>query len=153
MDHNMVLSYDYSNRNRRRQRTNAPPSRAILMAMAVRRCHTERVARCSMTRASLEATGCRHWATTCSVLPRRPPGRQQMKRRCNMYPLCMPFRRPWRCSGTILRASPDGGGLWLSQKPLNATIGRALAPIGINWTHQVRLFRISPREKELQLTW
>jgi hypothetical protein len=29
MDHTMVLSYDYSNRNRRRQRTNAPPSRAI----------------------------------------------------------------------------------------------------------------------------
>jgi len=81
----MVLSYDYSNRNRRRRRTNAPPSWAISMAMAVRRCHTERITRCSMTRASSEATGCRHWATTCSVLPRRLPGRQQTKQRYNMY--------------------------------------------------------------------
>ena len=33
----MVLSYDYSNQNRRRRQTNAPPSRAISIAMAVRR--------------------------------------------------------------------------------------------------------------------
>ena len=33
MDHNMVLSYDYSSRNRRRRRTNVPPSRAISMTM------------------------------------------------------------------------------------------------------------------------
>jgi len=129
MDHNMVLSYDYSNRNRRRRRTNAPPPRAILMAMAVRRCHMERISQCSMTRASSEATGCRHWVTTRSVLPRWPPGQQQTKRRCNMYPLCWPFRWPWwRCGGTIPLTSPDGGGSWLSQKPLNATIGQALAP-------------------------
>ena len=31
----MVLSYDYSNQNRRRWGTNAPPSQAILMAIAV----------------------------------------------------------------------------------------------------------------------
>jgi len=58
MDHMIVLSYDYSNRNRRRRQTNAHPSRAILKAMAVRRCDTKRIAQCSMTRASLEATGC-----------------------------------------------------------------------------------------------
>jgi len=45
MDHNMVLSYDYSNRNSRRWRTNAPPSRAVLMAMAVCRCGTKGVHR------------------------------------------------------------------------------------------------------------
>ena len=38
----MVLSYDYSSQNWRRRRTNAPPLRAILMTMAVRRCNTER---------------------------------------------------------------------------------------------------------------
>jgi hypothetical protein len=29
---------------------------------------------------------------------------------------------------------PDGGGPWLSYKPLNVAIGGALALIGINWT-------------------
>jgi hypothetical protein len=32
-----------------------------------------------MSRATLEATGCRHWATTCSVSPQRLPGQQQTK--------------------------------------------------------------------------
>jgi len=55
---------------------NAPPSRAISMVMAVRRCNTERIGRCIMTRVLPEATGCCHWATTRSVSPRRPPGQQ-----------------------------------------------------------------------------
>ena len=71
----MVLSYDYSNRNRRQRRTNSPPSRAISMDMAVHLCNTERIARCSMTRASLEATGRRHRAITRSVSPQRQPRR------------------------------------------------------------------------------
>jgi hypothetical protein len=37
MDHTMVLSYEYSNQNRRQQRMNAPPSRAILMAIEAHR--------------------------------------------------------------------------------------------------------------------
>jgi hypothetical protein len=28
---------------------------------------------------SLEATGCCHWAITCSLLPQQPPGQQQTK--------------------------------------------------------------------------
>ncbi len=91
MDHNMVLSYNYSSQNMRRRRTNAPPLRAILMAMAVRGCVTECIAQCSMTRASLEATGRHHRATTRSVSPRRPPGRQSTQRLCKMYPLCWLF--------------------------------------------------------------
>ena len=51
----------------------------------------EHISQCIMTRASLEATGRRHWATTCSVLPRWPPGQQQMKQRCNMYTLAGHF--------------------------------------------------------------
>jgi hypothetical protein len=43
------------------------------MAMAVRRCNTERIAQCSMTNASPEATGRRHRATTRSISPRRLP--------------------------------------------------------------------------------
>ena len=86
MDQNIVLSYDYSSRNRRRRRTNVPPLRAISMAMAVRRCNTEHITRYSMTRASPEATECRHRATTRSVSPRRPPKQQQTKWRCKIHP-------------------------------------------------------------------
>ena len=34
----------------------------------------------------------------------------------------------WRRAGTIMCALTDEGGSWLSQKPLNATIGQALTP-------------------------
>ena len=79
MDYDMVLRYNYSNRNRWRRRTNAPLLRAISMAMAVRRCHTKRIAQCSMTRkASPEATGRRHRATTHSVLPIGRQGDNQL---------------------------------------------------------------------------
>jgi hypothetical protein len=37
------------------------------------------IAQWGMSRATLEATGCRHWATTCSVLPQWPPGQQANK--------------------------------------------------------------------------
>ena len=104
MDHKMVLSYDYSNQNRRRWRTNAPPrpmqhnqgftgshwtpssgdyslritlaaSRAIinttmmqhvptllaiLMAIAMRRYFTVRIARWRSCAAFIKATKCRH---------------------------------------------------------------------------------------------
>ncbi len=36
---------------------------------------------------------------------------------------------PWRCTGTLPRTSPDGGGLGLSKMPLNATIGQVFWPI------------------------
>ena len=40
------------------------------------------ITQCSMSRATPEATGCCHQATTQSVLPRWPPGRQQTKHWC-----------------------------------------------------------------------
>jgi hypothetical protein len=49
------------------------------MATAVRRSNTDGIAQCGMSRATLEATGCRHQATTHSLLPQQPPGQQQMK--------------------------------------------------------------------------
>ncbi len=147
MDHNMVLSYNYSNQNRQRRRTNATPLRAISMAMAVRLCNMERITQCSMTRASPEATGCRHRVTTCSVLPRRQPGRQSTKLQCRMYQLCWSFWWSSRCGSRILHPSPDGVGSWFSLKPLNATIGWVLAPILPNRTRQHRLFRTFHHEK------
>jgi hypothetical protein len=49
------------------------------MAMAVRRCNTKRIAQCSMSRATPEATGHCHQAATCSVSPQWLPGQQQTK--------------------------------------------------------------------------
>jgi hypothetical protein len=49
------------------------------MAMAVRRSNTDGIAQCSMPRATPEATGCWHWATTHSVLPQRLPEQQANK--------------------------------------------------------------------------
>ncbi len=129
MDHTMVLSYDYAKQNRRRRRTNAPPLWTILMAMVRRWRDTCGIAQYSMSRATLEATGRCHWATTRSVLPWRPPGRQQTKQWCIMYPLFWPFWWSLQCGDTIPRASPNGGGPGLSYKPLNTAIGWSLAPI------------------------
>jgi hypothetical protein len=79
MYHNMVLGYDYSNQKRRWWQTNAPHPPAILMATRVRQSNTDGIAQCGMSRASPEATGRRHRATTRSVLPQRPPGQQANK--------------------------------------------------------------------------
>jgi hypothetical protein len=65
---------------------NAPCPLAVLMATAVRRSNTDSIARYGMSRATPEATGCRHWATTCSVLPQRPPGQQANKQQSTNTP-------------------------------------------------------------------
>ncbi len=49
------------------------------MATAVRWSNTDSIAQCGMSRATPEATGCWHWATTCYILPQRPPGQQANK--------------------------------------------------------------------------
>ncbi len=43
------------------------------MAMTVHRCNSVHIAQCSMSRATLEATGSHHWASILPVLPRRTP--------------------------------------------------------------------------------
>ena len=122
------------------------------MAMAVCRYDMKRITWCSMTRASPEATGHRHWATTRLVLPHWPPGWQSTQQWCNMYPLWWLFWWPSQCGSTIPHASPDGGGSWLSLKPLNATVRWALAPIASNRTPRCRLFWTFHCENELLLT-
>ena len=52
---------------------NAGKSMAISIAMAMQRYNAGRIAQWNISRASLEATGCRHWVSACAVLPRRPP--------------------------------------------------------------------------------
>jgi hypothetical protein len=72
----MVFSYGYCQWQNWRLHQHVPQLLAVLMAMAVRLCNTKHIAQCSMSRATLEATGRQHRATNCSVLPQQPPGQQ-----------------------------------------------------------------------------
>ncbi len=82
----MVFSYGYCWWQNWWWRTNAPRLPAVLMATVVRRSNTDGIARCSMSRATLEATGRRHWATTCYVSPQRLPGQQANKQQSTNTP-------------------------------------------------------------------
>jgi hypothetical protein len=114
----MVLGYEYSNQTRRWWRTNAPHPPAVLMAMAVCWSNTDGIAQCGMSRATPEATGCRHRETTCSILPQRPPGQQANKYQSTNTPrkqavlMAMAMRRyvttwitRWRRSRASLEAT------------------------------------------------
>jgi hypothetical protein len=63
-----------------------PPLLAILMAMAVRWSNTDGIAQCGMSRATWEANGRRHRATTHSELHRRPPRQQANKQQSTNTP-------------------------------------------------------------------
>ncbi len=82
----MVLGYNYSKQKRRLRQTNAPHLPAILMATAVRQRNTDNIAQCGMSRATPEATGCRHRATTHSVSPQLLPGQQAYKQQSTNTP-------------------------------------------------------------------
>jgi hypothetical protein len=88
------------------------------MATAVRRSDTDGIAWCSMSRATPEATGHRHRATTCYVSPQRPPGQQANKQQSTNTPkkvavlMAMAMRRyvtahiaQWRRSRASLEAT------------------------------------------------
>ncbi len=82
----MLFGYGYGQVQNRWWRTNAPPLRPILKALWMRRSNTDGIARCGMSRATPEATGRRHWATTRSVLPQWPPGQQANKQQSTNAP-------------------------------------------------------------------
>ncbi len=48
---------------------NAGKLTTISMAMVMQRYNAGRIARWSTSRASLKATGCRHWVSACAELP------------------------------------------------------------------------------------
>ncbi len=50
----------------KQQSTNTPRKQAVLMAMVMHRYVTTQIARWRRSRASLEATGCHHWASIMS---------------------------------------------------------------------------------------
>ncbi len=86
MDHNMIFGYSYWQWQNQQCYQHVPPPLAVSMAMAVRWCNTKRIAQCSMSRATLEATGRHHRATTHSILPQRPPGQQANKQQSTNTP-------------------------------------------------------------------
>ncbi len=94
------------------------------MALQTRPCYTEFIARRRGFRALPEATGLHHRVSIHSVLPLRPPWSLYKQRQQKMHKLCWPFWWPWRCAGTIPRASPDGGCPGIQWKPLDAAIGQ-----------------------------
>ncbi len=114
----MVLSYGYCWWQNQQWHQHVPPLLAVLMAMEVRRCNMKHIAQCSMSRATLEATGRQHRATTCSVLPQQPPGQQANKQQSTNTPtklavlMAMAMRRyvtaciaRWRRSRALLEAT------------------------------------------------
>ncbi len=134
MDHNMVFGYGYCWWQNQRWWTNAPRLPAVLMATVVCRSNTDGIARCGMSRATLEATGCCHQATTCYVLPQQPPGQQANNQQSTNTPkkaavlMAMAMRRyVTTCIGQWRR----------SRASLEATGRRHRASImsdNINWT-------------------
>ncbi len=82
----MVLQLCIMIQKRQQWQTNAPHPPAILMALAVRCSNTDGITQCRMSRATPEATGCRHRATTHSESPQRPPGKHQTKQQQKNVP-------------------------------------------------------------------
>ncbi len=114
----MVFGYGYCWWQNWRWRMNVPPSQAILMATAVRQSNTNGIARCGISRATPEATGRCHRATTHYLSPQRPPGQQANKQQSTNTPkkvavlMAMAMRRfvtaciaQWRRSRASLEAT------------------------------------------------
>ena len=117
-----------------------PPSRAVSMAMRMHQSNAGGIAQCSMSRATPEATGRCHRATSHSLLPQRPPGQQSTKQRCKIHLLYWPFWWPLRCGSAIPSALTNKGG---PRAFLEATKCRhqvRFCSNSIDWTWQCRLF-------------
>ncbi len=82
----MLFSYGYCRWQNQWWWTNAPHPPAVLMATAVRRSNTDGIVQCDMSRATSEATGCRHRVTTQYVSPQQPPGHQANKQQWTNTP-------------------------------------------------------------------
>ncbi len=130
----MVFGYGYCWWQNQQWQTNAPRPPAVLMATAVRRSNTDGIAQCSMSRATLEATGRRHWATTCYVSPQQPPGQQANKQQSTNTPkkvavlMAMAMRQyvtariaQWRRSRASLEATGHRHWASIMSKNINPT--------------------------------
>ena len=82
----MLLSHGYGWWQNRRWQMNVPPLQAILIAMRTGWSNERGIAQCSKSRATLDAPGSRHRATTCSILPQQPPWQQANKQQSTNTP-------------------------------------------------------------------
>jgi hypothetical protein len=81
----------------------------------MRRSNADGIFRCGMSRATSEATGCRHWATTCSILPWQLPGQQANKQQSTNTPtllaISMAMVMRWYNTAHIVRWRRSRGSL------------------------------------------
>jgi hypothetical protein len=104
------------------------------MATAVRRSNTDGIVQCGMSRATLDATGCRHRVTTCYVSPQRPPGQQANKQQSTNTPkevaVLMAMAMRWYVTARIAR--------WRRSRASIEVTGRlhraSIMSDNINWT-------------------
>ncbi len=82
----MLFSYGYGQWQNQRWHQNAPPLQPVSKALRMHRSNTDSIVWCGMSRATLEATGRRHRATTCSVSPQRLPEQQANKQQSTNTP-------------------------------------------------------------------
>ncbi len=126
----MLFSQGYGWWQNQRWHQNAPPLRPILKALRMHRSNTDSIAQCNMSRATREATGCRHRATTCSILPQRLPGQQAYKQQSTntsaKMAILMAMAMRWYVTASIAwwkrsRASIEATGChhWASITPNN----------------------------------
>jgi hypothetical protein len=104
------------------------------MATAVRRSNTDGIAKCGMSRATLESTGCQHWATTCSVSPQRPPEQRANKQQSTNTPKKVAMLM----AAVVRRYSTACIAQWRRSRALLEATGRchraSIMSDNINWT-------------------
>ncbi len=145
----MVLGYDYSKQKRRWWRTNVTLSPAILIAMAVHWSNTDGIPQCSISTATLEASGHCHRATTCSVLPRWPPGQQANKQQSTNTP----EKRAILMVAAVHRCNTAHIARWrrsrASQEATGCRHRASIATNRCNWSPE----RICPSRGSIGRTW
>ncbi len=149
----MLFSYGYCWWQNWRWQTNAPCPPAVLMATVVRRSNTDGIAWCNMSRATPEATGCGHRATTCYVSPQQLPGQQANKQQSTNTPkkvavlMAMAMHRyvtartaQWRRSRT-------------SQEATGCCHWASIMTDNINWTWLQWFFWCFHRQNHTKRSW
>ncbi len=124
------------------------------MATAVCRSNTDGIAQCGMSRATPEATGCRHRVTTCSILPQRLSGQQANKHQSTNTPKKLAVLMAMAMRRYVTTHIARWRRLGLCEMPLNAAIGQVLQPIvaiGHACTGFLRVFSLSTCTKRWQV--
>ncbi len=138
----MLFCYGYGQWQNQRWDQNAPPSRPISKALRMRRSNTDGIAQWGMSRATSKTTGCRHRATTCSVLPQRPPEQQANKQQSTNTPK----KEAMLMAAAVRRYNTACIARWRRSRALLEATGRrhraSIMSDNINWTWLWRFFYV-----------